>query len=208
MQTNNRTHITSHAAGGVLYRLMPKGEIQFLIFPYSIHGKKTLRCPMGKHRDEAESPQETAIREVKEEIVEDGGIFEYEWASEPIIYNNCLEDERYENGFHLKIFFLIRVIGIQLRSVEKIDDTGSRGREILGIPRWVEAKEALELMMARNASIWAHVQAVQAGLVSLLSFNREVWERYGNFIAQTLPETAVQGPTPMSMEYLARFRSH
>ncbi len=193
-----RTQISSHASGGVIPRIDNRGSVEFLVFDYTYRMETTVRNVMGGNEG-TENPMKTLIREIDQELREKGTPpFEIEFYDDPVIFCDIVNDQDTPNGFHLKVFYLIKSFKGKLRSDVMIDTTKME-KETHGVPRYVEAHELLESMRVDPNCKRVHMLALQMGLVSLAVRYPAVAGRYSRFLAQ---ESAVI--PAIAAEYLSR----
>ncbi len=189
-----RTHISSHASGGVIPRLGDRGMVEFLVFDYTYRMETTTRNVMGS-KEGIELPPKTLLREIDQELKEKGTPpLEIEFYDNPVVFWDIVNDQYAANGLHLKVFYLIKLLRGQLRSVVMIDDTKLE-KEIHGVPRYVEARDLLDSMQVDPNRKRVHMEALQMGLMSLAVRYPAVAERYSRFLGRepkTIPDMVAQ----------------
>ena len=169
----------SHFSGVVVAKL--NGDmISILALIYSMKGRLgQLRIPGGSKRY-GEVPLDTAIRELRDEIAEEGEPF--------VLPTDCLHevhrksvpgDVKQGGGIHHKVFYVVSGENLvcTLRKQEIYEPDGV----LLGSPSWHEATALVQRMFGDGSPV-QHIIAVLK-VIKIISSDAQVAKRYGGFIA-------------------------
>lgn len=168
-----------HFAGGVITKLAEAGMLSILAFPYMMPNNVTQMRVAGGGSHEGETPEDTARRELEDELSEKEKPFAIAPGSLLEIHRASVASQT-GVGEHHKIFFLIPVEALTctLRRERKEEND----RIVLGIPAWHEAESLVRKMFA-DRTPKHHILAVLKAIKLIAEVSAPVAARYGAFLA-------------------------